>query len=564
VGVTTDPDERAKTWFAVNVLAKDPSYVNGDGMVCTTKVQVPGGWLEPGPRDHRFHVVDFDISSGHPPADPIPFTIGNAGRWEFDDKFERARLPASVIRDRDVHAQQVWAIAASTLGRFEQAIGRRICWQFPCAQLFLVPHGFAEANAYYDRSSRGVFFGFVPQRGHDNVYSCLSSDVVAHEVSHAILDGLRQRYLGGALCDGLAFHEALADIVALFSAITSVDTVRAELSRELTRSVRRGGSQVISDELRRGALFGLAAELGTSLGQSGGLRRSVTLEPDSTYLQQPEFGEPHRRGEVLVAAMMRTLLAIWSLRIVELDPDGRTYLDRAAEEGATAAIQLLGMLLRAIDYMPPIDLELPDVFDAIVHADEVVVPTQRLDYREALRDTFAGYGLIARRREVTRPLLLDGASLDYRQINASSLRSDSAEVYRFLWQNAEAIGFRRLYYTDVESIHPVTRVGPDGLIHHETIVTYTQRVDGSLAGLREHSRDALSIPRQLEPGEERTLWGGGVVVFDQFGHARLHLRKPIDDWTRQRKVLDRFAAGLGAPIRASVLADLHTADVGEW
>lgn len=558
------PDDRAKTWFSVNVLAKDPSFVDQQGRVRTTQVRVPGGWLEPGPRDHRFHVVDFDITSGNPPAAPVPFTFGDAARWDFDDKFDRSRTPESVVRDREVHVQQVWAVAAATLGRFEQALGRRVSWQFPCAQLFLVPHAFAEANAYYDRSSRGVFFGFVPQRGRTNIYTCLSSDVVAHEVSHAVLDGLRQRYLGGVLRDGLAFHEALADIVALFSTITSVDTVRAELRRELSRKVRRGGAKTVSAELRQGTLFGLAAELGTSYGQSGGLRRSVTLEPNSSYLTEPDFAEPHRRGEVLVAAMMRTLLSIWSLRIIELDPKGRTYLDRAAEEGATAATQLLGMLLRAIDYLPPIDLELTDVYDAIVHADEVIVPTQRIDYRGVLKNTFASYGLIARRRIQTRPLRLDGASLDYRQINVDSLRSDPAEVYRFLWQNADDIGFCRLYYTDVEAIHPVTRVGPDGLVHHETIATYTQRVDGSLVGLRTHSDGALSIPRQLDPSEERTLCGGGVVVFNQFGHARLHLRKPIDDWSRQRKVLANFAAGFDDTAGASVLADLHGAQTGDW
>ena len=552
-----------QTWFSVNVLAKDVAFTDKNGFVRTRTVKVPGGFLEPGPRDHRFHVFDFDISTGKPPQPPAVFTAGDAG-WSFKDKFNSARRPASVIRDRELHAQQVWAVAAATLARFELALGRRVAWQFPCPQLFLVPHAFPEANAYYDRSSRGVFFGFVPSRRDTNIYTCLSYDIVAHEVTHAVLDGLRQRYLGGALPDGLAFHEALADIVALLSTLSAPDTVREVLAVEL-RSRRNGGAKQISKTLREGALFGLAKELGAAYGRSNGLRHSTELEPNRDYLKLPEFAEPHRRGEVLVAAVLRTLLDIWSKRIEELDNSGRTYLDRAADEGATAADHLLTMLLRAIDYLPPVDLELTDLLAAVVHADEVIVPTQRIDYRRVLSDNFEAYGLVPRRRSEPRPKEIAGESLDYRQINVASLRSDRAEVFRFLWQNAERIGFNRAFYTDVETIHPVTRVGPDGLIHNETIITYTQRVEGSPAGLREYSGGALALPRGLDETKERELWGGGVVVFDQFGHARLHLSKPVDDWARQSIVLANIATRAGPERAVNWLAELHVAsEDGTW
>jgi hypothetical protein len=549
----------------VSVLAKDPLYLDA-GRVVVTQVRVPGGVLESGPRDHRFHVVDFDLTTGKPPAAPPPPTVDGKPGWEFHDVLARPRGADALVRNRALHGQHVWGVAAATLARWEQALGRRVPWHFPCAQLFLVPHAFPEANAYYDRSSRAVFFGFVPRADGLDVYSCLSRDVVAHEVTHAILDGLRERFLESVLPDGLAFHEALADVVALFELFSSPEIVEAELKVQLRESGQRARSAMVEDELRRSALFGLAAELGRALGRSGGLRRSIDLEPDSKYLSRPEFQEPHRRGEVLVAAVMRTLLGIWTLRICELDPQGSTYLDRAAEEGATAAQQLLNMLLRAIDYLPPVDLEFADLLDAVLLADEVIVPTQRLDYRSQLATWFTSYGLTARTGGPSRPVDLRSRSLDYRQISATSLQSDPAEVYRFLWQNAEEVGFARRYYTDVETISPVVRVGPDGLVHHETIATYSQRVEGRAAALRRHANDALKIPPgfDTEGNAEVVLFGGGVVVFDEFGHARLHARKPVDDWVRQGSVLRRLAR-VGMPVSADrAIAELHLDQPDDW
>jgi hypothetical protein len=201
-----DPD------FRVRVLAKDPQLRDESGDVIVTELRVPGGWLESGPRDHRFHVVDFDITMNEPPSAATPATATGRPDWSFEDlladPFPADRLTGRRSMKRDaIHAQQVWAVAASTLAGFERALGRRVRWAFACPQLFLVPHAFPEANAYYDRKSRGVFFGYVPRRD-ATIYSCLSFDVVAHEVTHAILDGLRGRYLESTLPDGLAFHEA--------------------------------------------------------------------------------------------------------------------------------------------------------------------------------------------------------------------------------------------------------------------------------------------------------------------------------------------------------------------
>jgi len=35
-----------------------------------------------------------------------------------------------------------------------------------------------------------------------------------------------------------------------------------------------------------------------------------------------------------------------------------------------------------------------------------------------------------------------------------------------------------------------------------------------------------------------TIYGGGTIIFDQWGRAKYHQRKPLFDWKRQQRRLD--------------------------
>jgi hypothetical protein len=111
------------------------------------------------------------------------------------------------------------------------------------------------------------------------------------------------------------------------------------------------------DALRDGLLFGLAEQMdpGLSAARINALRRSVLLDPEKGILKRIEYDEPHRRGEVLVAATMRAFLEIWQRRFAPLGGEGGPLdLDRISEEGAAVAQQLLTAVIRALDYTPPI------------------------------------------------------------------------------------------------------------------------------------------------------------------------------------------------------------------
>ena len=103
-----------------------------------------------------------------------------------------------------------------TLHRFEFALGRRVAWGTGGPQLKVVPHAFEQANAYYSEDSESLVFGYV-RSPHAPTFFGLSHDIIVHETTHALLDGLRDGFTHPSSPDQAALHEGLADIVALLS-----------------------------------------------------------------------------------------------------------------------------------------------------------------------------------------------------------------------------------------------------------------------------------------------------------------------------------------------------------
>jgi hypothetical protein len=583
----------------MTIVAQDPS-VRVNGRIVTAEMAVPVDRLEPGPRSHRFHVVDYDAAAGKllPAADLTDPDVNPSERgWSYRDQFarpetrqdERQRFPdgydATLISDPVFHAQNAYAIAARTLAAFEFALGRRLDWEFDSHQLYLVPHAFAEANAHYAREDRGLFFGYLPQPDGTTVYTCLSHDIVCHETTHAILDGLRPRFLEPALPDQPAFHEALGDIVAILSVFSLRELVDAALNLADADQQDLSASSVTRDALARTVLFGVAEQFGeaTSGVRGSALRRSLDHfnRPDRRALRDlPEFAEPHRRGEILVAAVLDTLLGMWTSRLDALIHEGTLNRARAAEEGAKSAAHLMTMVIRSLDYAPAVELEFEDVLDAIIVADEVVAPDDEHDYRGALQSAFERFGID---RPTGRMIDLSKIKTPFRydQINAAALRSSRQEAFRFLWQNLGALDVRSDWHLQVDSLRLAVRVGPDGLVIQEIVADYVQiheltvdmarQLAAQIAAADGTSANQLTIPTDLAGTVALQFWGGGTLIFDQFGRVKLHQRKDLHDWIRQSKRLDylvrdglfdtqgRLGFSTGAAL-GMAFADMHVPD----
>ena len=216
------------------VLGQDPTLEDARGVV-TVPVSVPLEDLAPGPRGARFHIVDRDAST-QTLAKPLSFAA--------KDPFANVTDLEQLVSSRAFHAQHVYGTAMATLCRFERVLGRRVPWSIVGDSLDrgavgrghvlkVAPHAFLQPDAYYSRRDEGLQFGYFPSRqprpkpGQKIIYTCLSQDVVTHETTHALLDGLRPRYTSPSSPDQAAFHEGFADVVALLSGFRHVRVMQA-------------------------------------------------------------------------------------------------------------------------------------------------------------------------------------------------------------------------------------------------------------------------------------------------------------------------------------------------
>jgi len=580
-------------WYSFTVIVQDPSIRerkpdDPKKSILKAQVRVPADWLEPGPRSHRFHVVDYDETRGHFAK---PYALLSRP-WKSRDRFEDATDEQLLtgVSGEQFRAQNVFAIASRTLEMFETALGRRVNWSFGDHQLYLVPNAGAMPNAYYSPTDHAIIFGYF-RREDEIIQSCLFHDVISHETTHAILDALRPRLIEPGLADQRAFHEGFSDIVALLSVFSIKELVGDALTE--VRTFDR-------ESLKRTILFTLAEQWSPN---NRGLRISIDLRPDTAWKEG--LLEAHSRGEVLVWAVMQTLLEIWLERVHRLGDAGKLLMTPAgrpltiglvADEGAKSAKHLLNMVIRALDYTPPAEIEFADFLDAILVSDREMAPDDEFEYRKKLTASFERFGIVPPDERI-----VDIEGIRYENLHFNFLRDDRDEAYRFIWQNAllpqqrrqrsepvemtsdgrpiqKGLGISRDFQTVVESVYPSTRVGPDGFIVEETVVSYIQYVDATLGQMEAYSKrktarssGRLSIPGGLRRDTKVRMYGAGAIIFDQFGRAKYHQIKPLESWDRQSLRLrqmhalgyfDRQGALDDTALRASLHAPRY--ERGEW
>jgi hypothetical protein len=401
----------------VRTYAVDPSFSTRLDTASINEVTLKVKWedeLKPGPVGEYLEVVDEDaIGTKYPPVDLNASSLLAQNGW------------APSEGNAAFHQQMVYAIAMKTIEHFEHALGRRVLWrpridpQRPSddsqfvRQLRVEPHALHQANAYYSPEKLALLFGYFEASADDpgdhvprsTVYGCLSHDIVAHETTHAILDGMHRHFNEPSNIDVLAIHEAFADIVALMQHFTIPEILLGEIGKT------RGDLEAES------ILGSLAIQFGRAMGARGALRDAIGRVDDKGNWTRdrpdPEayhrIVTPHARGAILVAAVFDAFIAIYKSRIADLLristggtgvlPSGAIHPDlvrRLADEASKSAQHVLNMCIRALDYVPPVDITFGEYLRGIITADFDLVPDDRYDYRVAFVEAFRRRGIYPR------------------------------------------------------------------------------------------------------------------------------------------------------------------------
>lgn len=498
--------DRDPLYRPLRIFSIDPATHRLDGAVAT--VNVPYEPLAPGPRGALFEVDNGDESTGQ--------NYRQANLDEHRVLMEDGYAPS--LADPRFHQQMVYAVCSNVYAGFRLALGRDLSWGFgedgTVGRLRIKPHYKEEANAYYwtDGRQGELRFGYFRASDHptDNslpggfVFTCLSHDIVSHELTHALLDGLRPNFRIPSGTDVLGFHEGFADLVAVFQHFSYPEIVRT--------AIRRSRGMLRQADL----LTELGHQFGYAAGRARPLRDVVEGAEPTTY--HPGM-EAHDMGLLLVRAVVEAFITVFErktrqyVRLAsggtgvlapgELPYDLQTIL---AEKASQLAGQFLGICIRAIDYCPPVGITLGDYLRALITADHGLVPDDPWDYRGALVEAFrrrniyprsvpnlAPDALLWRGPRMALPPVpgLDFASLRFqgdpsRSPAAEELRRQAICLgsYAVVPERLEEFGLvangdprlmgDRVSIPRIESVRIARRAGPDRQIVYDLVAEITQ------------------------------------------------------------------------------------------
>jgi len=409
----------------LQIYASDP--MAGKGFGNRVVVTIENETVAPGPSGSRIMVIDYNATTDryYPPVDLNDVNLlmlSGLAPTESDPRF---------------HQQMVYAVAMRTLENFDRALGRRLHVARAGKPLRLFPHAFHGTNAFFDPEMNAVLFGYFRADDVDagdnlpgqTIFTCLSHDIIAHEVTHAIVHRLRPHLLEPSNVDVLAFHEAFADLVAIFQHFSFAEVLKTQ--------IQATGSNLRKADL----LLGLARQFGhaTSMGKS--LRSALN---DQNLRLRPEVDEPHERGAVLVAAVFDAFIRLYESRTADLlrlaNSAGSTLhpdlVARLSSEASKLSQAMLTACIRAFDYLPPVDVTFGDFLRAVVTADLELSPEDESGMRAAIIDAFRLRGI---HPEGVTSLAEESLVWKPPEDNLPRLPWDSGELLELIVEAAERI-----------------------------------------------------------------------------------------------------------------------------
>ena len=141
--------------------------------------------------------------------------------------------------------------AIAAVEAWEASAGAHTRWQGNRKKLSLLQDVGQDLNAFYDRASFSFFHQTV---GATTFFSGASTDVVAHELGHGLLDSVRPDFFDVNFLEVGAFHEAFGDCLAILTALNDKESRQKLLA-------------VTSDLRKRNFVEGTAEDLSKGIGK---------------------------------------------------------------------------------------------------------------------------------------------------------------------------------------------------------------------------------------------------------------------------------------------------------
>lgn len=582
--VDARPFERAggqPVYRPLKIFALDPSVSKLEG--ATALVNVPYEPLKPGPVGALF-AVSGATETGEKPLD-----------LEEHDILIRNGLDPSTSNKR-FHDQMAYAVCSVVYTAFRTALGRHLAWGFkkPAdgrTQLLIRPRAFERNDAFYDKTAGELCFGFFKGdagggRFPGHVFACLSHDTLAHEVTHALLDGLRTHFSLPTSQEALAFHEGFADLVAVFQHFSYEQVVRAAIRKSRGNLSRAALLTDIARQLGqtgreyKSALRSAIAYADAAAAKGGAAARKQPLLFDDKL-------EVHALGSVLVVAVFEAFITVFrrkTERLLRLAtggsgrlPPGEIPLDlqaALAEKASKLASQFLAMCIRAVDYCPPVDISFGDYLRAVITADKDLIPDDPWGYREAWIDAFRRHHIFPALVEdlSEESLLWDGPlppfavpevkGLTFAELKFNgdpALPADEGELKRqacvlgqLVTQPQHLANFGLAAKGDpllkgdgvdppvIESVRSSRRIGPSGQVLFDIVAEVTQ----------------LRLGQVPETSEVCKFHGGSTVIIDPKGRVRYVVRKRVTNTERLKQQKEFLNSPRGEKYRDIFFGDM--------
>jgi hypothetical protein len=229
------------------------------------------------------------------------------------------------------HALKTGAIAfsaaANTVEKYnqvsEQLTGQRIDWAFDAPQLTISPETGEWPNAFYARQFGGVHFF-----DHKAISTGDSGEVAAHEVGHAVLDGIRPGYLSGTGAETGAFHEAFGDNLAMLMTLQNEQSINAIVAQT-------GGTGDLSSGPN------MLADMGEGFGKELGLGDRGIRTMLNTFTYKDPATLPERGDENNLGHEVHDFARLWAGAFYDV-VDGISDANRAAGMSPQQALKAAG------------------------------------------------------------------------------------------------------------------------------------------------------------------------------------------------------------------------------